>query len=711
MKKLLTVLLILAIACTAVFAREGERPKVAIVLGGGGAKGIAHIALLEKIEELGIPVDKVYGTSMGALIGGLYAAGYTPKEIESLVYNNDLERLFTAFLASGYNEVLDPFNFNTNNLISFSLDEGVGGINGLIDDYMILNFFYKYVGNVPDNLDFETQLPIAFNCNAIDMLTGEETVFVGGSLVSAMRASMSIPVVFEPLITDTEVYMDGGMTANLPVHLAIEDGYDIIIAATVGNPRELTPEDYETFSGMLNGLITIIVKKGVLEEPEKATLYIPIDTKDNTTLGFGRALDILECGRESVAKYEFELKAIADRFEASEKVFPDPDRIGEYFLRYKEINRGEDFKSSKESNREDLFAKTRVSLGLFGGFSFTFTIDKDQKISDQSKFAVFPTASARAFIKNIKDSRVSLDLRLKGAVNRELALSGLAMIRLTPDYGERLYLTTGLDAKMGSFSSITDIMSEFTMNVTEYMFDGNVGLKLTDEESYILNLIANAKVFGGYDSVKSREEDLLRTWSFLPSLEFNAVWYPGYSTSLFPEGMRFDFVGNVGLIKSKVFEWDFNFKLKAAYEINFKLNEKDSIRLDAKAVSHFGPDSMREFFSEYGGWNGIPGLSYGTLFQDFITCGLGYQRLLKDDFVKIYFLTNIRGGIRNRNPYADFTYLDQKDKKIPFYGLFDNGHWDLGWNIAVGVNSPVGGVIAGVGINLEKKVSFYVEIK
>ena len=77
----------------------------------------------------------------------------------------------------------------------------------------------------------------------------------------------------------------------------------------------------------------------------------------------------------------------------------------------------------------------------------------------------------------------------------------------------------------------------------------------------------------------------------------------------------------------------------------------------------------------------------------------------------IYFLTNIRGGIRNRNPYADFTYLDQKDKKIPFYGLFDNGHWDLGWNIAVGVNSPVGGVIAGVGINLEKKVSFYVEIK
>lgn len=711
MKKILTVLLILAVACTAVFAREGERPKVAIVLGGGGAKGIAHIALLEKIEELGIPVDKVYGTSMGALIGGLYSAGYTPKEIESLVHNNDLERLFTSFLASGYNEVLDPFDFNTNNLASFSLDEGIGGVNGLIDDYMILNFFYKYLGNVPDNLDFETQLPIAFNCNAIDMLTGEETVFVGGSLVSAMRASMSIPVVFEPLITSTDVYMDGGMTANLPVHLAVEDGYDIIIAATVGNPMELTPDDYRTFSGMLNGLITIIVKKGVLGEPEQATLYIPIDTKENTTLGFGKSEDILECGRESVAKYEFELRAIADRFEDSEKVFPDPNRTGEYFLRYKTINRGEDFKSAKESRKEDLFSKTRVSLGLFGGFSFTFTIEKDKDLSDQSKFAVFPTASIRAFIKNIKDSRVSLDVRFKGAVNRELSLSALAMIRLTEDYGERLFFTTGLDAKMGSFSNITDVMSVTTFNITEYMFDGNLGLKLTDEEDHILNLVANAKLFGGYESTEGMRENLLKNWSFIPSFEFNAVWYPGYDTSLFAEGMRLDFVGNFGFTKSETFEWEPNFKLKAAYEINFPFGEKNDIWFDAMAVTHYGPEYMREFFQELGGWDGIPGLSYGNLYQDFIVGGLGYQRLLKDDFIKVYLMTQVRGGIRNSVSYANFTKLDQKDKKIPFYGLFDNGKWDLGWGIGVGVSTPVGSIIGGVGINLEKKVSFYVEIK
>ncbi len=709
MRKLLTVLLILVIACTAVFAREGERPKVAIVLGGGGAKGIAHIALLEKIEELGIPVDKVYGTSMGALIGGLYSAGYTPGELEALVKNNDLEKLFTSFLTTSYNEVLDPFNFNTNNLFSFTLGKGIGSTNGLIDDYKILNFFYKYAGNVPDNLDFEKDLTIPFNCNAVDMLTGAEVVFSSGSLITAMRASMSIPIIFEPLMTDTDVYMDGGLTANLPVHLAVQDGYDIIIAETVGNLRELTPEDYESFTGMLNGFTTIIVKKGILGEPEKATLYIPVNTKENTTLGFDKTDDILACGRESVAMYEFELKAIADRFEDSEKVFPDPDRTGKYFS-YPHIDRGEEFKSSKESRKEDLFSRTRISGGLYGGTSFTFVLKENKEMEEQSRFTTIPTVSLRAFIKDIGGSKVSLDTRLRGTVNKDLALSGLAMLRLTPDYGERLYLLGGLGVKLGAFSYLTDkTASDGSLNITEYVFEGNTGLKLTNEEDHIFNLIANAKMYAGYPSLM-KMESFMRTWTFLPSFELNGVWYPSYNTSFFTKGMRLDFIGNIGWSKSKSYDWDFNYKLKAAYEINFELNEKDEIWFDATAVTHRGPECMSEFYDEYGGAEGIPGYGYSSLFQDYACVGVGYQRLLKDGFTKLYLITQLRGGVREEHGFYDAVYKYDLDY-TPFASMVDEPHWDLGYGIGLGLDSPIGGVVAGIGFNLDKKVSLYVDIK
>ena len=140
----------------------GSRLKVALVLSGGGAKGIAHIPIIEALESYGIPIDKVYGTSMGALIGGLYAAGLSPKEMREIVTGNDLTQLFTVFDSEGYTEVLDAFDYNSNNVVSVSLGQGIGGTNGFIDDYLVLNFFNKYIGNVPEYLDFDNDLVVPF---------------------------------------------------------------------------------------------------------------------------------------------------------------------------------------------------------------------------------------------------------------------------------------------------------------------------------------------------------------------------------------------------------------------------------------------------------------------------------------------------------------------------------------------------------------------
>ena len=153
MRKLIACLLLILFVLASVFAEEPEtpvkdRPSVALVLSGGGAKGIAHIPIIEALERYGIPIDKVFGTSMGALRGGLYAAGLSPGEMREIVVGNDLTQLFTVFDSEGYTEVLDAFDFNSNNVLSLSLGQGIGGINGFIDDYLVLNFFNKFIGRI-----------------------------------------------------------------------------------------------------------------------------------------------------------------------------------------------------------------------------------------------------------------------------------------------------------------------------------------------------------------------------------------------------------------------------------------------------------------------------------------------------------------------------------------------------------------------------------
>ena len=346
----------------------GSRPKVALVLSGGGAKGIAHIPIIEALESYGIPIDKIYGTSMGALIGGLYAAGLSPKEMREIVTGNDLTQLFTVFDSEGYTEVLDAFDYNSNNVLSLSLGQGIGGTNGFIDDYLVLNFFNKYIGNVPDDLDFDTDLVVPFECNAADMLTGDEVVFTSGNLITAMRASMSLPLIFEPVILkDETVLMDGGIVSNYIVHRAVIEGYDIIIVVTLNGygKNTITMKDYSTLSGAAGNTLNIVLKNVSKGEVEMADYWFSPDLSGFNTLSFAKSKEILERGDREVAEQQAKLAEIASLFTEEQKVYKDPNRVSEYYEKFPERNISE-HKASKEKRHEDLMGRTRVSLGLYG---------------------------------------------------------------------------------------------------------------------------------------------------------------------------------------------------------------------------------------------------------------------------------------------------------------------------------------------------------
>ena len=197
------------------------RPKVGVVLGGGGAKGASHIGVLKYIEEMGIPVDYVAGTSMGSIIGGLYALGYTPDELTKLIASmnwseyigNKIDRSSMSLETrkrSSTTQLSIPFSHES----LFDKDPNTSLINNLPSAYVnnssLVNLFNDLCIGYQEEMDFN-DLPIPFACVATDIATGEEVVIHHGSVPTAMRASMAIPGVFSPVTIGDRLLVDGGL--------------------------------------------------------------------------------------------------------------------------------------------------------------------------------------------------------------------------------------------------------------------------------------------------------------------------------------------------------------------------------------------------------------------------------------------------------------------------------------------------------------------
>lgn len=231
MKKLLYFLLMMTVALSSL---DAQRKKVGVVLGGGGAKGVAHIGVLKVLEEAGIPIDYVAGTSMGAIVGGLYAIGYTPAEIDSMVLEQDWTMLLSDRIKRS--SLTFPEKENAERYIlslPFGKEKKDRVIQGMIRGQNLMNLFSNLTIGYHDSVDFK-QFNIPFACVAVDAVDGKDYVFDKGSLPLAMRASMAIPAVFAPVRLDSMVLIDGGLNDNFPVDVARRMGADIIIGVDLG---------------------------------------------------------------------------------------------------------------------------------------------------------------------------------------------------------------------------------------------------------------------------------------------------------------------------------------------------------------------------------------------------------------------------------------------------------------------------------------------
>tara|TARA_B100000809_G_scaffold249300_1_gene280424 strand:- start:23752 stop:26073 length:2322 start_codon:yes stop_codon:yes gene_type:complete len=291
---------------------QQNKPKVALVLSGGGAKGIAHIPTLQALDSLGIVPDIIIGTSMGTVIGALYASGYSGDSIAIISKTTDWAKLFSSStrITAVSNEEKSEFK---RYLAEIELDHGkVRNKTSIISDQNINTFFNEITYPVNDIKNFDN-LPIPFRALAVDIVNGKEVVLDKGSLAFAMRASMSIPAVFSPMEYKGVLLIDGGVMNNFPTDIAKDWGADIIIGSDVGGGME--PKE------KLNSPVTVVFQSAMLA----SNLKVPANKKlcdvliDHTkylthsTGSFSKNIEIFEEGKIATTENLIALTKIAKK--------------------------------------------------------------------------------------------------------------------------------------------------------------------------------------------------------------------------------------------------------------------------------------------------------------------------------------------------------------------------------------------------------------
>ncbi len=329
------------------------RPTVALVLSGGGAKGAAHVGVIRYVEELGIPVDMVLGTSMGGLIGGLYALGYTTDQMDALVRNMDWEWAFSDKLSRKYISYTDvkykekyllsvPFYYEKDYYRMMRADENRFDPVHRHDDFHLgadygdgPEFFKKnLLGSLPsgyifgqnvsnlissltigyqDEMDFQ-DLPIPFVCVAADMVSGKAKIWHEGKINDAMRSTMSIPGIFAPVRVDGMVLVDGGLRDNYPTALAREMGADIIIGVDLSDARR-TYVEVNNIGDILGQGINMLGRDAFEKNVNIPDVKIRPDLKEFNMMSFNaESIDtILVRGWEAAVGQDSLLKAVAER--------------------------------------------------------------------------------------------------------------------------------------------------------------------------------------------------------------------------------------------------------------------------------------------------------------------------------------------------------------------------------------------------------------
>ena len=297
------------------------RPKIGLVLSGGGAKGAAHIGVLKYIEEAGIPIDYVAGTSMGSIVGGLYALGYSPDEILDMISTVDWDRLISDKVERKKICYRTKMESRTHLLtVPFSFGEEIESKSfrntlpkGIVSGDNLINLFNSLSVGYSDHTDFN-EFPIPFLCIATNLINGEADILNKGIFSKSIRASMAIPVLFDMVKIDDTLYADGGLVNNFPAEQCRAMGADFVIGVSMSPGLESDPKNLTSIFSQIKQLKEIITDKEFNNYHNLCDIFISPDLKGVKMLSFDSesVARIMGSGYEAASMQEANFKALKE---------------------------------------------------------------------------------------------------------------------------------------------------------------------------------------------------------------------------------------------------------------------------------------------------------------------------------------------------------------------------------------------------------------
>ena len=277
---------------------HAPRPKIGLALEGGGALGLAHIGVLQWFEEHHIPIDYIAGTSMGGLVGGLYATGMSPEELRDLVQQQNWDVIIggrTQYQNLSFRRKEDLRAYP--NSLVVGLKNGLTLPAGLNAGQEISLLIDRETLPYSRLASFD-QLPIPFRCVATDLVSGQQVVFSQGSLARAMRATMSIPGLFAPVRDGDKVYVDGGLLRNLPSDVVRKMGADVVIAVHL-ETAPVKPEGIQSLFTVLGRSVDVVVHENEIRALAGADLIVNVNLRDFNSLDYPKSKLIIEKGENA----------------------------------------------------------------------------------------------------------------------------------------------------------------------------------------------------------------------------------------------------------------------------------------------------------------------------------------------------------------------------------------------------------------------------
>ncbi len=345
------------------YPSQDQDVKVGLVLSGGGAKGLAHIGALEILEEAGVRIDYIGGTSMGAIIGGLYASGYSAKQLDSIFNETDFTTLIQDDIPRSAKTFYEK-DESEKYAITLPFDSfKIGFPSGLSKGQNVYNLISRLTLHVSDVDDF-SKLPIPFFCVATNVESGKEVILNEGYLPRAITASGALPSLFSPVAINDTIYIDGGVVNNYPIDEVRALGADIVIGVDVQDSLK-TRESLESAFDVLVQVNNYRTIEDMVEKRKRTDIYINPNIKDFSVVSFDEGKKIIESGREEARSVLDKLRSIASQQKQVDRPDVDFFQKNKIYVSTVEINGNEKYTRSYVLGKLKLKTPAEISNKRF----------------------------------------------------------------------------------------------------------------------------------------------------------------------------------------------------------------------------------------------------------------------------------------------------------------------------------------------------------